>query len=265
MTSAEPSRRFAGHDPARGRDTARMPWAGREVTPSPFAADDGRADEAVRRALARVVASAPADAAAAEADALAVLAGSRLLMPIVAEAAASQGRAADDADSDMASIVLTAPDGRRGMPAFTGIDTLTAWEPSARPVPVRVADAARAALEDGCEAMPLDLGAPHAIVLRLSHLWALGQERPWVPPAHDPVVAEALARVTAAHGAITGVEAQDGSDRAPGLVRLVLTLVPGLAAPDIQRLVGAVGEALAGDPDVRVRVDDVTVQVRPGV
>lgn len=252
--------RFDGHDPSSGHDTARVPWEGRDVTASPFAGDDGTADRAVRAAVSRVACAEEAARIEAEVTLMARLAGARLLVPVVAEPGTADQGAASPADdrSDMASIVLTAPDGGRAMPVFTGIDALTAWNGTARPVPVAAADAARAAIEDGCVAVPIDLGSDRVVALRLSHLWALAQERDWAPPGRDPLVADALRRIVAADARITRVEVNDGPH---GRAEIVLVLVPGLAPDDVRGLAAGVGEALA-DPGVRVRLDEVALVVR---
>ena len=67
---------------------------------------------------------------------LAVLAGSRLLVPVVAllgEVEYDDAGLAHDKSSDMATVLLTAPDGRRALLAFSGTDAMRAWDPEARP------------------------------------------------------------------------------------------------------------------------------------
>ena len=70
-----------------------------------------------------------------------------------------------DKTSEMSLVSMIAKDGRRGLLAFTGIDALRAWDPSARPVPVSGVDAARAAIDDDCEALVLDVAGPRMQVV----------------------------------------------------------------------------------------------------
>ena len=70
-----------------------------------------------------------------------------------------------DKTSEMSLVSMIAKDGRRGLLAFTGIDALRAWDPSARPVPVSGVDAARAAIDDECEALVLDVAGPRMQVV----------------------------------------------------------------------------------------------------
>jgi hypothetical protein len=66
--------------------------------------------------------------------------------------------------------------GRTGLLAFTGVDSLAAWDPSARPVPSRGTDTARAAIDDGAHALVIDVAGPHRVVLSGLALAALADE-----------------------------------------------------------------------------------------
>jgi hypothetical protein len=46
------------------------------------------------------------------------------------------------------------------MLAFTGIETLTMWDPDARPVPVTSHQVAAAALEEGADGVLVDIAGP---------------------------------------------------------------------------------------------------------
>lgn len=267
--------RFAGHDPQAGADTAGTEWAGRLLAPSPFAGDDGAPDAAVRAALHALSSGTSSDhlsggtgaspaSGSAERALLEALASARLFAAIEAVPAEvdDSGPLAREVESDMASPVLTAPDGRRAMLLFTGLDTLAAWQGDARPVPVTGPDAAVAALDDACDVLLLDLGSPDAAVVRLSQLWALAQRRPWLPAHEDPLVRDALALAVRGRPDIVAARLEDGTVHAPGVTRLVLELRPGLTQPQVHDLTQIVGQALATDPEVRLRIDDVAMVLR---
>jgi len=61
--------------------------------------------------------------------------------------------------------MLERSDGRRALPAFTGVDALAAWRPDARPVPCRLDELAAAAVEQEAEAVLIDLAGPHPLVV----------------------------------------------------------------------------------------------------
>lgn len=145
----------------------------RRIVPDPgFAGDEGAVDPAVSRALRQY---------AADRDyltALETVQGARLLVPVVAtlgEVEYDEAGLAHDKTSDMATVLITGADGRRALLAFTGTESLTAWRPDARPVPVTLADAAKAARHDGADALLLDVAGPVMFPIEGAHLEALAE------------------------------------------------------------------------------------------
>lgn len=146
---------------------------GKQVPTNAFDGDDGGADPGV---VAALNAHERGDGGAA--DVLSALASSRLLVPVVAvldeledEPPAPAGTTAEDTSlaanalraeksSHMATVSTTGRDGRRGMLAFTSVESLRRWDTAARPVPVATRSAAEAALADGAEALVIDLAGP---------------------------------------------------------------------------------------------------------
>lgn len=157
-----------------------------------FAGDDGSAAPEVTEALA-LHAAGEVD----HATALAALLGSRLLVPVVAvpgESEVGEDGLARDKTSDMATVLITRRDGRRGMLAFTSADALGAWDPGARPVPVTTATAARAALQESADALVVDIAGPVRFVIDADDLtgaaegWRLtrvGGRSAWIRPAAE--------------------------------------------------------------------------------
>lgn len=303
--------RFAGHDPQQGHDTARVPWAGRTLSGTGFDDDSGTADPALLRALAD-----PSD----EIALVASVRRARLLVPVVtvpghtvasgpptgapppavapAVAVRTEGAAGllGDATSDMAAVILVAPDGVRALPAFSSLAALSAWDPTARPVPVTAQRAALAAVQEGCGALVLDLAptadpdrgshrssdrvadraprseadrAPHSeersdraaggYALRSSMVWALAMDRPWLPAHLEARVDVAVAAAVAAEPAATAYALAAGWN---GALQITLSLLPGLRRAEVQALVTRVGERLAADEEVRARIDAVAFTLR---
>jgi hypothetical protein len=151
----------------------------RRVIPDPgFADDHGSVAPGVAAAL-----TAYDGGEATYAETLAVLQQARLLVPVVA--------LAHDKSSDMATVLLTGRDGRMALLAFTGLEQLRAWDPQARPVPVDSALAARAAAQDGAEALVIDVAGPTRFVIEGDDLaavaagWTLarvGERTAWIRP-----------------------------------------------------------------------------------
>jgi hypothetical protein len=60
----------------------------------------------------------------------------------------------------MAAVLVTGRDGRTALLAFTSTASMRDWDPDARPVSVPTRQAARAALQDGADALVVDLAGP---------------------------------------------------------------------------------------------------------
>lgn len=195
---------------------------GRSITaPSAFAADDGTPETNVRNAIDL----------SALVEALRL---GRVLVAVVAIAEEVDGHGTEKS-SNMAVVSMVAQDGRRGLLAFSGVDALNAWDPSARPVPVSGIDAARAAIDDDCEALVLDVAGPRTQVLPEGALIALAGLDP-LAHAHalvDRSMVKAFGpeRVAAnvqgdrLHLQVTD-DALDANDVAAAISPRVLALVP---------------------------------------
>lgn len=236
-------------------DSAGQEWGGRSLSSTGFDDDSGAADAALGEALA----ADPRD----EQLILQRLAGARLIVPIVAAPGEidESGDLAVEKSTDMAVVTLTAPDGQRALPVFTSIAALATWDASARPSPVTSAKAAQAAVSERCDVMVLDLGGEQTFVLRPSMLWALAQEQTWLPAYADPFVQQAISRAVAEEDEIVSAVCEDGSDVDAGVLRVSLTLVPGLSSETVQALATRVGERIATDGETRARVDSLAFSI----
>jgi hypothetical protein len=204
-----------------------------------FRGDDGSADPAAAAAL-----SAFAAAEGSEHAVLTALAGTRLLVPVVAAlsepaqqaarratpvpgASAADASAVDDSTasvspgtagpatlvaaagekaSEMALPTLVGKDGRPAIPVFTGLDALARWQPSARPIPVDAALVWRAAVQDSC-AVVIDVAGPVPLAVEGARLAALASGAPVPLPHEDPDVRDLVAAAVTAAGAGLGLDA----------------------------------------------------------
>lgn len=191
------------------RAVATMPWVApwdgtmgcvstsdRRLQGSAYVDDDGAADPELAAAL-----RAQAADDAAYPSALAALAAARVLVPVVAvlgEVEYDERGLARDKSSDMAAVLMTGADGRQALLAFTGTDTLTAWDPEARPVPVSAVLAAQTAVQEGAAAVVVDVAGPHRLVVsgdalhRLAAGWrpVRGEDGTWAWLARDSAPTE---------------------------------------------------------------------------
>lgn len=167
-------------------DSAGRPWVGRTFQhhDTAYADDDGTAPEAFLAAAAAV-----RDGSASLAAVVDALRGSRLLVPLVAEAGETEtvdGRTVDKSQ-ELSIVAVAGPDGASILPMTSSADAMRAWRPDARPVPASIERCAAAALEDAGRIV-VDPGSPTEVVLRRSALVALLTGDPWMPPHEHPVV-----------------------------------------------------------------------------
>jgi hypothetical protein len=223
------------------------------LSPQQFPDDDGGADPVLVEALAsgdvrRVVAA---------------LSSARVIVPVVAVLGEAEESSltglATDKSADMALVLLTAPDGRQALPVFSSTAALAAWDDRARPVPVHPRRAALSAVDDGCQLLVVDPGGAGVLVPRPA-VWAIAQDRPWVPSPQQPDVVRAVGALAAAEPELAAARCEPGR-RAE--LAVVLAVVPGLSRERLDALTARVGEALAASDAVAEHVDSLELRVVP--
>ncbi|GIG23131.1 hypothetical protein Cch01nite_38550 [Cellulomonas chitinilytica] len=239
--------------------------AGRELPPSsPFAGDDGTADPAVAAALTAYGAGAGSLGAVVEA-----LAGTRVLVPVLAELEASDVVVHDghehtvDKEASAGIVALRTPDGRTALPVFTSVAAMGAWRTDARPVPSDVARAALSVVSEGWDVVVVDPGGPVTALVPRPAVWALAQQVPWAPAVVDGRVDQDVDR--AVRGALAGIAGVVDASSVPGRhaeVAVVVGLVPGLDQAALDAVLAQVNAALAADETVAARVDSVELRLR---
>lgn len=123
---------------------------------SRFAGDTGAADQLTRAAMAR------ATSQVGYVRAVVALCSSRLLLPIVATG--DTGGAPDPhRHAEMSAVTLTDESGNYLL-AFTGIDSLQAWDQQARPVPCLLDELAAAATASGSKLL-IDPAGPTQLII----------------------------------------------------------------------------------------------------
>jgi hypothetical protein len=231
-----------------------------------FRSDDGSAHPEVVAALTEF-----ASGRGSEQAVLVALAASRLLVPVVAvlaeeaepaeeaEATGSQaqetgieaGPATDEPElraamrgekaSDMAMPTLIGLDGRRAVPAFTSLQSMSRWQSDARPVPV----AARSVWQTACAdsaAVVIDVAGPVPFAVEGARLATLarGEEAP--EPYRDPDVHEIVAAALANQLEVASFDLQPGDDGQD--LAIVLSLANDASTQAVARIGAEVAEAV---------------------
>ena len=115
----------------------------------------GDADPQVRAALASCLTDDAAAYRTSYLEAISILcADARLFMPVMA-----------NKEGELGAVKLTNEHGNTALLAFTGIDSLTAWDSRARPVPGPPPDLAATVAEVGAEALLIDVAGPAPFVI----------------------------------------------------------------------------------------------------
>lgn len=283
--STPPARQLPGHIAAAlagaggATDSAGQPWAGRSLAGEDakihnFDDDDGTADAGYVTAL-----EALRRGSGDEAAVVASLATARVFIPIVAQLAEEEESAHGlqaDKQADMALVTLKAADGRTAMPAFTSAEALSRWHPEARPVAVYAARAALSAVAEGAELLVLDPGAEVTFVVRRPGVWALAQQRDWVPAYTDAELAAEMGQVAANFPSVRRIEllpgrgvaarAADGATLPGGgagpELQVVLYLEDGLDAAGVQELVAGLQGEWSRNVLFGERVDSIEIKLR---
>jgi len=245
-------------------DSAGVPWAGRSFDENPHAGDDGTAPpelDAAMRAFRQGDGS--------QAGVVAAFGSSRLLIPLLAELGdggtelGAHGHAVDKSQ-ELSIVTVDGPDGRRVLPVFSSVDAMRAWNPVARPVPADGVRVALAAADDGTELVVLDPGSPGEFVLRRPAVWAVAQQKPWVPPFEDDDVRAAFERSIGSELAVLGVDLASGDPLArlagPELV-VILRLVEGLTREELDATTTRLARRWAEDDAIATGVDSLAVRL----
>ncbi len=249
-------------NPDRFADSAGVPWAGRSFDENPYAEDNGEADSKLVAAIEAL----RAGTGSAE-QVVVAFRDARLLIPLLADLGES-GEGAHgqtvDKSADLSIVTVATPDGLDGLPVFSSVAAMAAWNPTARPVPSSAPRAALAAAQEGNTRIILDPGSPTEFVLRRVAIAAVAQQLPWRPPHLRAEVATEFARVFESYDAVADFELEAGDPlqllRGPELL-LVLKLTPGLTQDEFDELMKAMAQDLSQSAIVADFVDSLRVKI----
>ena len=204
---------------------------------------------------------------AGEADVVDALRDSRLLIPLVAvagELGTNDHGHAIDKSQELSIVTVMGPDGRSVLPAFTSVAAMTAWNPTARPVPATALRVALAAASENTDLVVLDPTSVTEFALRRPALWALVQTQPWLPSYLDTEVLSAFMDAAELEPAVAAVQLAPGDPGArlagPELI-VQLSLQPGLDQRALDDVVIRLQQRWAENALIAARVDSLTLQL----
>lgn len=135
---------------------------GSDIFSSDFAGDDGTADAVLLRCLEQ---HASTPSAVTEVALLNALQTARLLVPVVAQVS-SLNEDGTEKDSHISQVTFRSADGRIGLPVFTSLESLNAWDAQARPIAQWANAIALSCVESEIDAMLIDMASPHRYALQ---------------------------------------------------------------------------------------------------
>lgn len=251
-----------GHAHHSRGDSAGVPWEGRRFEANASAGDDGSADPALLDALIAFRAGTGSQRAVVDAYRTA-----RLLIPLVAEKG-DEGIGAHgltvDKTQELSIVTVAAPDGRRVLPVFTSVDTMKAWDATARPVPAAGPRTALAAADDDTDLIVIDPGSATEFVLRRPAVWAIAQAHAWDPSASSPEVFAGLQESIGGELAVLDLAVEPGDPGARGLgpeLVVRLDLIEGLDQNELDAVLSRLAKRWAADDRIAVLVDSLTVKI----
>lgn len=247
-------------DPSNLADSAGQPWAGRSFEPNANADDDGSAPPALVAEIARFR-EGVSDVAAV----VRVVSESRLLIPLLAVLGESgvndQGRTVDKSQ-ELSIVTVEGPDGRTVLPVFSSVSAMSAWNPTARPVPASGPRVAVAAVSEGTELVVIDPTSDTEFAIRRPALWAMTNERDWLPGYLDPDVIRAFGDTVLDESAVLEVTLSSGDPNARLLgpeLMIHLLLSDGLSKEQVSDLISRLTERWSQHETIAERVDSIGV------
>lgn len=243
-------------------DSAGVPWEGRRFRPNPASGDDGSADPKLWAAL-----TAFRGGDGSQRDVVDALRTARVLVPLLAEkgdhGVGPHGLAVDKTQ-ELSIVTVAAPDGRKVLPLFSCVETLSAWDAKARPIPVAGTRAALAAAGEDTDLIVLDPTSPTEFVVRRPAVWAIAQDQQWEPAPANPDVFLGLQDSIAGELAVVdiGVEPGDPEARLAGPELIVrLSLIAGLDRSELDAVLQRLARRWASDDRIAVLVDSLQVKL----
>ena len=249
-------------NPDRFADSAGVPWEGRAFEPNAFAGDDGKADAGLIAAIENLHAGTGSVVGVVDAFRKA-----RVLIPLLAnlgEAGEGAHGQTVDKSADLSIVTVETPDKQNGLPVFSSVATMQAWNKDARPVPHSAVKAALAAASEGNTRIILDPGSATEFVIRRPAFEAIAKEEAWVPSYDDAEVAEAFDKALAGNPELAGWSIAGGDPLSllkSAEVELTLHLATTLTQEDFDALMQKIAKSISESEVIAERVDSLRVKL----
>lgn len=270
--------------PGGDADSAGFTWEGRtfEHHDTAFANDDGETPTELQEAVLRIretlkelqnAAGASEQSrllgalAEAQAEAIAVAASVRLLVPLIAKAGdyglTPEGRVVEKTQ-ELSIVTVEASDGRQVLPVFSSVETMQNWNPVARPIPVPGVQVALAAGQEQTDLVIIDAGtAASEFGIRRTALQAFALGQPHKPAWANSAVAAALESICGSIEDVVSVTLApgDASARLLGPETIAaIKLRDGLNKAELAAVAATIQERIAQNETIAEQVDSLSLK-----
>jgi hypothetical protein len=241
-------------------DSAGQPWAGRHFDQNSFSGDDGKAPPHLLEAVEGF-----RRGEVGEADVVDAIRTSRLLIPLVArldEAGTDERGRTFGTSAELAIVTVAGPDGRNVLPAFSSVETMQRWNPTARPVPADAVRVTLAAASEHTDLVVLDPASPGEFVIRRPALWSIGRSERWIPSYLDDEVIAAFETSAGSEESVVAVRLGSGDPdaRLAGPeIAVELAIMAGLDRQAVNAVLARLQVVWAADEVIATRVDSLGV------
>ena len=249
-------------DTSRFTDSAGQPWAGRQFSSNSSAADDGSGPAELLKAI-----DAFQNGMAGLETVVDAVRTCRLLIPLVAKAGdegVNDRGVTIDKTQELSIVTVSGPDGRNVLPVFSSVAAMASWNPQARPVPASGPRVALAAANENTDLVVIDATSPSEVAIRRPALWAIGQEKDWLPSHRSAALVEEFDRLSHTEAEVKRVELSDG-DPTSRLVgpelRVTLTLIDGLNQDALSTVLSRLSSAWSTSELIAAQVDSLEVKL----
>ena len=248
------------HEPDHhNADSSGVPWEGRAFQDNPHASDSGETPPEVARCLVSWRAG-----SGTFTDFVAAIATSRFLIPLVTHAGGdfdADHPVMEDKVQELSVVTVAGPNGEKVIPAFTTVAAMSAWNHTARPIPIDAQRVALAAASEQTDRIVVNPGTD-SIVLRRPVVWSIAQGKPYVAPWESDEFLEQTRALLAGIDNLLDIAVAPGDSNAtgdgPDLV-LLLVLPDGLLADQVQSVIAAVHGRVSDSELFTSAVDALTL------
>jgi hypothetical protein len=250
-------------NPNRFTDSAGIPWEGRSFEQNSFADDDGKAPAE----LVAVMAAFRNGEVGIE-QVVDQIRSARLLVPLIAQLGESEigahGKKVDKS-AELSIVTVKSPDDQDSLVAFSSVEAMSRWNPSARPVPT---DAIRLCLEAASQMstrIVVDPGSETEFVLRRPAIARVAQSLAWVPPERNQTVLAVIEESIAGEEFAVGFEAQTADPKSllkGAELEILITLKAGLEPLVVRDLIERISSFWSKSEDFATSVDSVAIKLR---